>query len=165
MVAHGAPFRLGAGQMIGALAEADRVARADAGTGGTGSLGAAVGTQIAFHRMMAARIVPHGPVGAGGHAFAAAGAQILVDRDDAGLRMLRDRLRIDRTGAQTGGPFAVLTGHGEEIEPGFGAVAEPDHPVAVLPGAQAVFLLAGDLAALAADAALEIEHQGETAHR
>src|SRR3546814_18168142 len=102
--------------------------------------------------------------GAGDDAVAAAWAADLDHVHDPGLRVRLDRLGVDGAGAQAGGPLAVLAGDGEEVERRARRGAQPDDLVAVLAGAEPMLLLARRLAALAADAAFEVDHQGEAPH-
>ena len=63
----------------GAVVVADRARRADRRAGGALVIGATLGTEITFHRVVADRAV-----GAGQCAFAATGAAVLIDRYHAG---------------------------------------------------------------------------------
>ena len=82
------------------LSKADGIGRADRGAGGGWlAISAALDAQVAFDCVMAASVIAHGAVGTGGHAFAAADAQVLVDLNDAGFRIFGDGFRFDRAGA------------------------------------------------------------------
>ena len=165
VITHGPAIAFGLRHHRRALAEGDRMPGADAGAGGRRlSLRPPVGAEIAFDGVVVDRVVAHRAVGAGNHAFAAAGAAALVDPDDAGHRILGNRLGIDRAGPEACRPVAMLAADGEEIERRPRRIAEPDHLVAVFARPETVFLLAGDLTALAAYTALEVDHQGEAAH-
>ena len=123
---------------------------------------ATVGAEIAFHRMMLFRIVAHRAVRARNHALTAASAARFDNAHHAGDRIFRNRFRVDRTRTKTRRPLAVLAGQRQEGETGLFLAARPYDFVAILAGAEPVFLLARRLAALAAGAALEIDHQRET---
>jgi len=145
------------------LPERDGEARADLGAGGFQALFASVGAQVALHRVMSLGVIAHRAVGTRHDAFPAARAKRLVNFDHAGIGVFRDRLGMNGTGPEAGGALAVLAGEREEIGRARGGVPQPDHLVAVLAGSQPVLLLAGRLAALAAEAPLQIDHQGQLA--
>ena len=113
--------------------------------------------------MMVVRIIAHGTVGTGDNAFTATGATIFNDAHDTGVGIFFDGLGIDRAGAQTSRPLAVLTSDRQEIEAGLIGFAEPDDAIAIFARAETMLRLARNLAAFAADAAFNIDHQGETA--
>ena len=149
------------GEVILPPSEGDCVAGTYAGTRRRMTGRTAIGAQIAFDGVVILRVVAHGAIGTGDDALTAPGAPVLIHGHDAGHRVLGDGLRIDRTGAQAGRPLAVLAGNSQEIERRPVGIGEPDNPIAILTGAEPVLLLAGDLTTLAADAALEIDHQRE----
>src|SRR6185503_7173291 len=165
VVAHTTTVRFGLRKVPGVRAERDCVSRTYAGTRRRSARGAAIGAQVALDGMMVDAVVAHRAIGARDHAFAASGAAVLDDADDARRRVLDDRLRIDRARAQTGGSLAVLAGDREEVERGAACIAEPYDLVAVLARPQSVLLLARSFAALAADATLQVDHQREAFHR
>ena len=151
-------------EMIRSLAETNGGGRADAGAGRRFAATTSVSTQVAFHRMMIDRIETHRTVRTGRDAFAASSAPVFVHSNDTGFRILMDRLRVDRTGPQTGGPFAMLAADGQEIDIRRTRRFQPKHLVTVFVWSQPVLLLARRLTALAADTAGHVYHQGNTAH-
>ena len=145
-------------------AEADRPRRAHARAGRRLPLGPAVGTQVALHRMVALRVVAHRAVRTGDDALAAAGTAVFQHADHAAHRVFDDGLGVDRTGAHAGRAIAVLAGKRKKGKRRLVEPARPDHLVAKLTGPQPMLLFAGHLAALAAGATLEVDHQRKS-HR
>ena len=160
LVARQTSGRLGIGQQLITLAEADRLRRAGAGTGGGGfAFGTAVRAQVALHRVMPLGIVTHGAVRTGDDALATTSAARFIDTHDPRHRILGNRFRVDRADTQAGRPLAVLTGQRQEGEAGLFQRTGPYHLVAVFAGAETVFGLARRFTALAAGAALKVDQQ------
>ena len=83
MIADHPPLALRPLNMIYALPERNGAARTNAGTGRTQALASSVGTEIAFYRMMATRVVAHSAIWTGRYAFTTASALILVNGNNA----------------------------------------------------------------------------------
>ena len=157
-------LQLGAGQMVATFPKTDGVARTDTRTRRAFPDGTPIGAQVTFHRMMVDGIKAHRAVRTGDHAFATARASILDDADHSGLRIFDDCLGIDRACAQARRTLALLARDRKEIERRIVRVAQPYDLVAIFARPEPMLLLAGDLAALAADAALQVDHQREPTH-
>ena len=86
----------------------DRVSGTNGGTGRAVAFFATMGAEVTFYRMVLFRVVPDRAIGAGNCAFAAAGATVLVNLDNACDRVLANGLWVYRTGAQTCGTLTLL---------------------------------------------------------
>ena len=80
LIAQRSPVRLRFRRHLVALTELDRLAGTDAGTGRRRfAIFPAVGTEIAFHRVMVDRVIAHRAIGTRDHTFTAAGTAVFVD--------------------------------------------------------------------------------------